>query len=127
MQGGSNRPAPRTEDRRPSRPWVIWWATHCATGFRPTGPPDLGLVNPGGLREDLLYAGNPGSNPANTDGVVTYAEANGVLPFVNNVSLVDLTGAQLVQVLEEQWQRPAPGGPAPSRPYSRSGSPTTWR
>ena len=85
------------------------------------GTPDLGLVNPGGLREDLLYAGNTATNPDNTDGIVTYAEANSVLPFVNNVSLVDLTGAELVQVLEEQWQRPAPGGPAPSRPYLQVG------
>ena len=85
------------------------------------GTPDLGLVNPGGLREDLIYAGNTASNPENTDGVVSYAEANAVLPFVNNVSLVDLTGAQLVQVLEEQWQRAAPGGPAPSRPYLQVG------
>lgn len=85
------------------------------------GTPDLGLVNPGGLRDDLIYAGNTASNPENTDGVVTYAEANAVLPFVNNVSLVDLTGAQLKQVLEEQWQRAAPGGPAPSRPYLQLG------
>ena len=85
------------------------------------GTPDLGLVNPGGLRDDLIYAGNTASNPENTDGVVTYAEANAVLPFVNNVSLVELTGAQLRQVLEEQWQRAAPGGPAPSRPYLQLG------
>ncbi|MDN5893550.1 MAG: ExeM/NucH family extracellular endonuclease, partial [Nocardioides sp.] len=65
---------------------------------------DLGVTNPGGLRTDLLYAGDTADNPENTDGVVTYAEANSVLPFVNNVSLVDLTGAQLKSVLEQQWQ-----------------------
>jgi len=68
------------------------------------GKADLGIVNPGGLREELLYAGNPGANPANTDGVVTYAEANSVLPFVNNVWLVQLTGKELKAVLEQQWQ-----------------------
>ncbi|KRF11431.1 hypothetical protein ASG90_16910 [Nocardioides sp. Soil797] len=65
---------------------------------------DLGITNPGGLRTDLVFAGDTAGNPANTDGVVTFAEANSVLPFVNNVSLVDLTGAQLKEVLEQQWQ-----------------------
>ncbi|KQY64550.1 ExeM/NucH family extracellular endonuclease [Nocardioides sp. Root140] len=73
---------------------------------------DLGIVNPGGLRADMTYAGNTAGNPANTDGVVTYAEANAVLPFVNNVSLVDVTGAQLKEILEQQWQ---PDGA--SRPF----------
>lgn len=73
---------------------------------------DLGITNPGGLRTDLVHAGDTSENPANTDGVVTFAEANSVLPFVNNVSLVDLTGAQLRDVLEQQWQ---PDGS--SRPF----------
>jgi 5'-nucleotidase len=77
------------------------------------GSADLGIVNPGGLRADLQYAaGDLTANPANTKGVVTYAEANAVLPFVNNVSLVSLTGTQLKSVLEEQWQ---PAGS--SRPF----------
>ena len=66
--------------------------------------PDIGIVNPGGLRADLLFKGDAAANPANTDGVVTYAEANNVLPFVNNVSTVALTGVQLKKVLEQQWQ-----------------------
>ncbi|WP_162799308.1 5'-nucleotidase C-terminal domain-containing protein [Nocardioides sp. 616] len=78
--------------------------------------PDLGIVNPGGLRADLLHAGSPATNPANTDGVITYAEANNVLPFVNNVWTVDLTGAQLKKVLEQQWQ---PAGS--QRPYLHLG------
>ena len=49
------------------------------------GHADLGITNPGGLRDELLYAGDTAGNPANTDGVVTYAEANNVLPFVNNI------------------------------------------
>jgi 5'-nucleotidase len=68
------------------------------------GKADLGIVNPGGLRDELYFKGNPAANPANTDGVVTYAEANGVLPFVNNIWLVQLTGAELRSVLEQQWQ-----------------------
>ncbi|MFV0459276.1 MAG: 5'-nucleotidase C-terminal domain-containing protein [Actinomycetales bacterium] len=82
------------------------------------GTVHLGIVNPGGLRQDLLYAGDSAQNPANTDGVITYAEANAVLPFVNNIWLVDLTGAQLTQVLEQQWQRQIkPTDPMPSRPF----------
>jgi len=68
------------------------------------GKADLGIVNPGGLRDELYFAGKPADNPENTDGVVTYAEANSVLPFVNNIWLVQLTGAQLKAVLEQQWQ-----------------------
>lgn len=78
--------------------------------------PELGIVNPGGLRADLLFAGDTTTNPANTDGVVTFAEANAVLPFVNNVSTVDLTGAQVKRILEQQWQ---PAGS--SRPYLHLG------
>ncbi|KQO42017.1 5'-nucleotidase C-terminal domain-containing protein [Aeromicrobium sp. Leaf245] len=79
---------------------------------------DLSVVNPGGLRSDLLFKGTGGSN---ADGVVTFAEANAVLPFTNNLSSVSLTGAQLTQVFEEQWQRDAAGN-VPSRPYLQLGT-----
>lgn len=82
---------------------------------------DIALNNPGGLRAELSYAADTSTNPANTDGVVTYAEANSVLPFVNNLSTVTLTGAQLKSVLEQQWQRDASGN-VPSRPYLQLGS-----
>ena len=78
-------------------------------------------MNPGGLRDELYYAGEPATNPANTDGVVTYAEANEVLPFVNNVWLVQLTGAQLKAGARAAV---AAGGRRPRR-SSPSGSPTT--
>ena len=80
------------------------------------GKADIGITNPGGLRADLLFAGDTSSNPANTDGVVTFGEANAVLPFANNISLVSLTGAQLTKVLEQQWQ---PAGA--SRPFLHLG------
>lgn len=82
--------------------------------------PDLGITNPGGLRAELTYAGNPATNPADTDGVVTFAEANAVLPFNNTVAVLQLTGAQLKAVLEEQWQT-NPDGTIPSRPYLQLG------
>ncbi|KRE40855.1 bifunctional metallophosphatase/5'-nucleotidase [Knoellia sp. Soil729] len=64
---------------------------------------DIGVMNPGGVRTDLLYG---------TDGTVTFAQAATVLPFGNNLKAADYTGAQFKQILEEQWQ---PDGL--SRPY----------
>ena len=58
-------------------------------------PAQIGLMNPGGLRADLLFG---------ADGSTTYAEAASVQPFANTLVTVTLTGAQLKQVLEEQWQ-----------------------
>lgn len=84
-------------------------------GAKRFAPVDLGLANPGGLRAELIYAGDTSTNPANTDGVVTFAEANSVLPFNNTVATVKLTGASLKAVLEQQWQD-MPGAD-PTKPY----------
>ena len=54
----------------------------------------LALMNPGGIRAPLQM-------PA--DGVVTYGDIFSVQPFYNNLVTMTLTGAQLVQVLEQQW------------------------
>ena len=75
------------------------------------GGATIGVVNPGGLRSELCYS---------PDGVVTYAEANNVLPFVNNLWTITLTGAQFKTLLEQQWQR-NPDGTIPSRPYLQLG------
>lgn len=58
--------------------------------------------------------------PASEDGVVTVAEANAVLPFVNNLWTTTLTGAQFKTLLEQQWQRDDEGD-VPSRPYLQLG------
>jgi len=58
------------------------------------GEADLTVVNPGGLRAELLRG---------DDGVITFAEANAVLPFVNNLGTTSLTGDQLRRLLEQQW------------------------
>nr|WP_235915443.1 5'-nucleotidase C-terminal domain-containing protein [Puerhibacterium puerhi] len=71
------------------------------------GGAEIGIANPGGLRAELLHG---------EDGVITYAEANAVLPFVNNLWSLTLTGAQLEEVLEQQWQTDGEGE-RPSRPY----------
>ncbi|WP_240956514.1 ExeM/NucH family extracellular endonuclease [Micromonospora sp. HNM0581] len=59
------------------------------------GGAQIAFMNPGGLRSDLVYA---------PDGTVTYAEAFAVQPFANDVVTRTYTGAQIKQVLEEQWQ-----------------------
>ncbi len=83
---------------------------------------DLGLVNPGGLRNELYYAGSTGADAdVNKDGVITFAEANAVLPFNNTLSSVALKGSSLKKVLEQQWQRNA-DGTVPSRSYLQLGT-----
>jgi len=69
---------------------------------------DIALMNPGGLRADLAYASTGATDP---DGNVTYKEAAGVQPFANTLVTLDLTGAQLKSVLEEQWQPAGAGRP----------------
>ncbi|MEO3753416.1 bifunctional metallophosphatase/5'-nucleotidase [Streptomyces sp. B6B3] len=59
---------------------------------------DLALMNPGGVRADLSYA----ASGEEGDGVVTYGEGFTVQPFSNTVNLLDLTGEQLLTVLQEQ-------------------------
>ncbi|MEX5261428.1 ExeM/NucH family extracellular endonuclease [Kocuria sp. CPCC 205263] len=77
----------------------------------------IGLINPGGLRADLLWADDPDQAiDGERDGVVTESEANQVMPFANNLNTVTLTGEQFERVLEQQWQ---PEGS--SRPYLQLG------
>ncbi|WP_353987189.1 bifunctional metallophosphatase/5'-nucleotidase [Ruicaihuangia caeni] len=74
---------------------------------------EIALMNPGGLRTDLLYASSGANDP---NGNLTYREAAEVQPFANTLVTMTLTGAQLKQVLEEQWQ---PAGA--SRPFLKLG------
>ena len=80
------------------------------------GGAQIGVTNPGGLRAELLYK----QTGVEGDGVITYAEANNVLPFVNNLWTTTLTGAQFKTLLEQQWQRDAMNN-IPSRPYLQLG------
>ncbi len=77
------------------------WATDAQIGF----------MNPGGLRKDMV--GNAESGYPST---VTYRQAADVQPYANTLVTLDLTGAQLRQLLEEQVQ---PEGA--SRPFFRMG------
>ncbi|WP_221761012.1 bifunctional UDP-sugar hydrolase/5'-nucleotidase [Kibdelosporangium aridum] len=60
----------------------------------------IALMNPGGIRADLSFGNSPGGEPA---GEVTYGEAFTVQPFNNLVVTASLTGAQLKEVLEQQF------------------------
>ena len=62
-------------------------------------------MNPGGVRADLTF---PSSPKGEGDGVVTYGEAFTVQPFNNIVTTNTFTGAQLLDVLKDQWCGPAP-------------------
>lgn len=84
------------------------WATSADT----FGGAQIGFMNPGGIREDMV--GNPdGGYPS----PLTYAQAAGVQPFANTLVNMQLTGKQIRQLLEEQWQ---PEGS--SRPFLRLGT-----
>jgi 5'-nucleotidase len=58
---------------------------------------DIGIINPGGVRADLTFA---------APGTVTYGDLLTVAPFGNTLVTVDLTGAQLARLLEQQWEVP---------------------
>ena len=83
------------------------WATESST----TGSAQIAFMNPGGLRADMV-----GTNDAGYPTMLTYKQAATVQPFANTLVNMNLTGAQIKQVLEQQWQ---PAGS--SRPFLRLG------
>ncbi|MFE0652808.1 bifunctional metallophosphatase/5'-nucleotidase [Streptomyces sp. NPDC059534] len=62
------------------------------------GGAQLALMNPGGIRADLVYA----ASGSEGNGVVTYGESFTVQPFTNMMNVVDLTGANLITALKQQ-------------------------
>ena len=72
-----------------------------ATDGADEGGAQIAFMNPGGLRADLLRATTGGNEAV---GEITYAEAAVVQPFANTLFTLTLTGAQVKQVLEEQYQ-----------------------
>jgi 5'-nucleotidase len=62
----------------------------------------IAFMNPGGVRSDLTYAQS--QDPPEGDGVVTFGEAFTFQPFGNTLITYEMTGAQIVSVLEEQCQ-----------------------
>ncbi|MEU7870658.1 5'-nucleotidase C-terminal domain-containing protein [Dactylosporangium sp. NPDC049140] len=60
----------------------------------------IAFMNPGGIRASLTYANSPGGE---APGQVTYGEAFTVQPFNNLVVTQSFTGAQIKDVLEQQF------------------------
>lgn len=105
--------APKRDDRASESTLGNLVADSLLASLQPAelGGAEIGVVNPGGLRTELYYA---------PDGTITYAEANAVLPFVNNLWTTSLTGVQFKTLLEQQWQT-NPDGTVPSRAYLQLG------
>ena len=61
---------------------------------------EIAFMNPGGVRSDLTYLQSAGEG----DGVVTFGEAFTFQPFGNTLQTFQMTGAQIISVLEEQCQ-----------------------
>jgi 2',3'-cyclic-nucleotide 2'-phosphodiesterase (5'-nucleotidase family) len=78
---------------------VIADAQLAATSAAADGGAQIALMNPGGVRGDLTYAQTSGGEQP---GQVTYGEAFEVQPFGNLLVTMDLTGAQLHDLLEQQ-------------------------
>ncbi|TFW32456.1 bifunctional metallophosphatase/5'-nucleotidase [Massilia horti] len=62
----------------------------------------IGFMNGTGIRKDL---------EAGADLVASFGQAQAVLPFGNTLVVMDLTGAQLHRLIEQQWDRPAASDP----------------
>ena len=56
----------------------------------------IAFMNPGGVRAPLPYKAG---------GEITFGELFAVHPFSNTLVTLTLTGEQILQILEEQWQR----------------------
>ncbi|WP_270886856.1 bifunctional metallophosphatase/5'-nucleotidase [Pedococcus sp. 5OH_020] len=62
--------------------------------------PTIAFMNPGGIRADLTVAS---SSWGEASGAVTFEEAFTVQPFNNYLVSLTMTGAQIKELLREQW------------------------
>ncbi|HYN66863.1 MAG TPA: bifunctional metallophosphatase/5'-nucleotidase [Ornithinibacter sp.] len=81
---------------------AILWGTQAPAN----GGAQIALMNVGGVRASLRVAPKYAEGP----GQITYAESYDVAPFGNILTTMDLTGAQLKAVLEQQFVTGRPGG-----------------
>jgi 5'-nucleotidase len=70
-----------------------------ATAAPDTGAAVAAFMNPGGVRSDFTFA----QSGAEGDGNVTYGEAFTVQPFGNSLVTLTLSGAQVLEMLKQQW------------------------
>ncbi|GAA4777546.1 bifunctional metallophosphatase/5'-nucleotidase [Streptomyces sanyensis] len=108
-QGFISADIPGRGSTEPEKPLGDLIADAQLEGLAPAdkGGAQLALMNPGGIRGDLVYADGSGEG----DGVVTYGEAFTVQPFTNMMNVVDLTGAQLITALRQQVSGPNEASP----------------
>jgi 5'-nucleotidase len=76
---------------------IIADAQLAATRADKNGGAVIAFTNPGGVRTDI---------PKKADGAVTYADLFASQPFRNQLVTLTLSGAQLKNVLEQQWLDP---------------------
>jgi 5'-nucleotidase len=76
---------------------IIADAQLAATRADPNGGAVIAFTNPGGIRLDI---------PKKDDGTVTYADVFATQPFRNQLVTLTLTGAQIKDMLEQQWLDP---------------------
>ena len=88
-----------------SSPTLNWLTRRSSHGG---SEPVIAFMNAGGIRADLTL---PGRQPGN---VTTYEAAFTVQPFNNYLVSMDLTGQQVINMLNQQFIA-SPG--APARPY----------
>jgi 5'-nucleotidase len=62
-------------------------------------PAQIAFTNGGGIRSDL-----------STSLTVSFGQLYSVMPFNNNLVSMDLTGQELLRLLEQQWESPQPKG-----------------
>ena len=73
-------------------------ASTAPAGF---GDAEVAFMNPGGIRNNFLFADIPGGE---APGEVTFGEAFSVQPFGNSLVTMTLTGEQIDTLLEQQWE-----------------------
>src|ERR1700761_3805737 len=77
---------------------VVADAQLAATRSEKDGGAVMAFTNPGGIRTDIAMK---------NDGAVSYADMFAAQPFRNRLVTLTLTGAQIREMLEQQWRDPA--------------------
>jgi 5'-nucleotidase len=77
---------------------IIADAQLAATRTDETGGAVIAFTNPGGIRSDIAKK---------DDGAVSYADVFASQPFRNQLVTLTLTGAQIKDMLEQQWRDPS--------------------
>ncbi len=80
----------------PSLGYVVADAQYAATRAADKGGADFALVNKGGVRTEFAPA---------ADGSVTYGQIFALQPFGNTLSVVEMTGAELLAAIEDVFGR----------------------